>query len=165
MKVVPNNVFNPFQANVSHCVKSVRIWSYSGPHFPEFGLNTERYSLRNVIWKRQESQRLARYRLRTWIRKTFFDSLADVYCNLYKTIDFWLIVVVATCKIQVYLKVVCATLFFFTFKGEHLWNKERCLFHFESTFSSWGYQILTFQIFKCHEVMKCQDMKYETLTE
>ena len=49
MKVVPNNVFNPFQANVSHCVKSVRIWSYSGPHFPEFGLNTERYSLRNVI--------------------------------------------------------------------------------------------------------------------
>ena len=29
-----------------HCVKSVRIWSYSGPHFPVFGLNTERYSLR-----------------------------------------------------------------------------------------------------------------------
>ena len=28
-----------------HCVKSVRIWSYSGPHFPAFGLNTERYSV------------------------------------------------------------------------------------------------------------------------
>ena len=28
---------------VKHCVKSVRIWSYSGPHFPAFGLNTERY--------------------------------------------------------------------------------------------------------------------------
>ena len=26
-------------------VKSVRIWSYSGPCFPAFGLNTERYSL------------------------------------------------------------------------------------------------------------------------
>ena len=26
----------------SHCVKSVRIRSYSGPHFPAFGLNTER---------------------------------------------------------------------------------------------------------------------------
>ena len=26
-----------------HCVKSVRIRSYSGPHFPAFGLNTERY--------------------------------------------------------------------------------------------------------------------------
>ena len=28
-----------------HCVKSIRIRSYSGPHFPTFGLNTERYSV------------------------------------------------------------------------------------------------------------------------
>ena len=28
-----------------HCVKSVRIWSYSGPYFPTFGVNTERYSI------------------------------------------------------------------------------------------------------------------------
>ena len=28
-----------------HCVKSVRIQSYSGPHFPVFGLNTEKYSV------------------------------------------------------------------------------------------------------------------------
>ena len=28
--------------HVSHCVKSVRIWSFSGPHFSTFGLNTER---------------------------------------------------------------------------------------------------------------------------
>ena len=28
-----------------HCVKIVRIRSYSGPHFPAFGLNTERYSV------------------------------------------------------------------------------------------------------------------------
>ena len=27
----------------SHCVKSVLIRSYSGPYFPAFGLNTERY--------------------------------------------------------------------------------------------------------------------------
>ena len=26
-----------------HCAKSVRIWSYSGPHCPAFRLNTERY--------------------------------------------------------------------------------------------------------------------------
>ena len=32
----------------SHCVKSVRIRSYSGPHFPAFGLNTERNFLRSV---------------------------------------------------------------------------------------------------------------------
>ena len=28
----------------SHCVKSVRIRSFSGSHFPVFGLNTKRYS-------------------------------------------------------------------------------------------------------------------------
>ena len=28
-----------------HCVKSARIRSYSGSHFPTFGLNTERYSV------------------------------------------------------------------------------------------------------------------------
>ena len=28
-----------------HHVKSVRIRSYSGPYFPVFGLNTERYSV------------------------------------------------------------------------------------------------------------------------
>ena len=28
-----------------HCVKSVRMRSYSGPNFPAFGLNTERYSV------------------------------------------------------------------------------------------------------------------------
>ena len=29
----------------THCVKSVRIWCYSCPHFPTFGLNTERYGV------------------------------------------------------------------------------------------------------------------------
>ena len=28
-----------------HCVKSVRIWSYSGLYFPAFGLNTDRYKV------------------------------------------------------------------------------------------------------------------------
>ena len=28
-----------------HCVKNVRIRSYSGPYFPVFGLNTERYGV------------------------------------------------------------------------------------------------------------------------
>ena len=28
----------------SHCVKSVRIRSFSGLYFPAFGLNTERFS-------------------------------------------------------------------------------------------------------------------------
>ena len=28
-----------------HCVKSIRIRSFSGPYFPAFGLNTERYEV------------------------------------------------------------------------------------------------------------------------
>ena len=31
-------------SNYYHCVNTVRIQSYSGPYFPSFGLNTERYS-------------------------------------------------------------------------------------------------------------------------
>ena len=31
-----------FFLNIIHCVKSACIWSYSGPYFPVFGLNTER---------------------------------------------------------------------------------------------------------------------------
>ena len=32
----------PLSTNELHCVKSVRIWSFSGLYFPAFGLNTER---------------------------------------------------------------------------------------------------------------------------
>ena len=32
-----------FTSNHCHCVKSARIWSFSGPYFPAFGLNIERY--------------------------------------------------------------------------------------------------------------------------
>ena len=31
--------------SLPHCVKSVRIRRFSGPHFPAFGMNTERYSI------------------------------------------------------------------------------------------------------------------------
>ena len=30
---------------LTHCVKSVRIRSFSGPYFPTFGLNTEKYGV------------------------------------------------------------------------------------------------------------------------
>ena len=52
---------------------------------------------------------------------------------------------------------------FFMFKREHLWNKEKCfLFHLESSFCSWDDQILTFQIFKSHDVTKSPGMKHKT---
>ena len=48
-------------------------------------------------------------------------------------------------------------------KGEKLWNKEKYfLFHFESYFRSWDNQNLNFQIFKCHGVIKCLNLKRET---
>ena len=34
--------FSTFSLQV-HCVKNVRIWSFSGPYFPAFGLNKQRY--------------------------------------------------------------------------------------------------------------------------
>ena len=40
--MAPNNQRN---IHISHCVKSVRIRSYSGPYFPAFELNTERYGV------------------------------------------------------------------------------------------------------------------------
>ena len=33
------------KAGYLHRVKSVRIWSFSGPYFPAFGLKTERYGV------------------------------------------------------------------------------------------------------------------------
>ena len=41
-----------FSVNYNHCVKSVPIRSYSGPHFPAFGLNTERYEVRTFFTQR-----------------------------------------------------------------------------------------------------------------
>ena len=40
-----------------HCVESVRIRSYSGPYFPAFGLNTERYSVSLRIQSECEKMR------------------------------------------------------------------------------------------------------------
>ena len=40
---VSSEVFFLNELRFRHCVKSVRIQSYSGPYFLAFGLNTERY--------------------------------------------------------------------------------------------------------------------------
>ena len=48
-------------------------------------------------------------------------------------------------------------------KREDLRNKEKCLlFHFKSSFRSRVNQILTFHIFKCHDIIKCLHKKHET---
>ena len=37
--------FKTVSSDSSRCIKSIRIRSFSGPYFPAFGLNTERYSV------------------------------------------------------------------------------------------------------------------------
>ena len=44
VNLVPSLLISISQNNL-HCVKSVRIQSYSGPHFPTLELNTERYGV------------------------------------------------------------------------------------------------------------------------
>ena len=40
-------------------------------------------------------------------------------------------------------------------------QKKSFLFHLESTFHSCDNQVLTFQIFKCHDIVECISMKQE----
>ena len=35
--------------SITHCVKNIRIWSYSGPYFPAFEENMERYRVSLLI--------------------------------------------------------------------------------------------------------------------
>ena len=57
---------------------------------------------------------------------------------------------------------IFASLFYLS-KWEYLWNNEKgFLFYFESSFRSGDNQVLTFQIFKCYDIIKYLSMKHET---
>ena len=45
LEFAPENLKTLVKNTTGHCVKSVNIRSYSGPYFPAFGLNTERYGV------------------------------------------------------------------------------------------------------------------------
>ena len=53
-------------------------------------------------------------------------------------------------------------IYFVCLKESTFETRKKCLFHFESSFRSWDNQILTFQMFKCHDVIKYLHMKHET---
>ena len=60
----------------NHCMKSVRIQSFSDPYFPAFGLNTEKYGVSLRIQSECE-------KIQT--RKTpNADTFQTVYCETYK---------------------------------------------------------------------------------
>ena len=67
----------------NHCVKSVHIWSFSGPYFPAFGLNTDRYlkhrncRAQKMLCSFNVAQKFARL-ARHFLRASFsFSSLCD----------------------------------------------------------------------------------------
>ena len=64
-----------------HCVKSVRVRSFSGPYFLTFGLNTETYSVRmrgntdqnnSEYIRRLFSNFLSLYATKPYLLKVFF---------------------------------------------------------------------------------------------
>ena len=70
---------NPVKGNKSyHCVKSVCIMTFSGPYFPAFGLNTERY----VISLRIQSECRGIQTRETPNTDAFHAVYAIVKCNL-----------------------------------------------------------------------------------
>ena len=42
LTILKLQLYGSIQFQVEHCIKSVRVQSFSGPHFPAFGLNMER---------------------------------------------------------------------------------------------------------------------------
>ena len=75
---------------VDHCVKSVRIRSSSGPHFPSFRLNTERYgaSHRGI---RSISPNSVRMRGYTDLKNSKYGHVLRMYKGERKIIDnFWI---------------------------------------------------------------------------
>ena len=72
-------IFVEFLICFNHCIKNVRIQNFSGPHFPEFGLNTEIYSVNLCIqsewgkyghWYGSEKRKYGNF-LRSKLSKTF----------------------------------------------------------------------------------------------
>ena len=66
-----------------HCVKSVCIRSYSGPHFPTFGMNTERYGVSLRI-----QSEYGKMRTRMTPNMDIFYAVKTAYSNKYQIFTF-----------------------------------------------------------------------------
>ena len=74
------------------------------------------------------------------------------YQKIFETKSRWRLKV---CVCHIFASLLCMS------KRGHF--KKKCsLFHFKISFRSWDNQILTFQIFKCQDVIKCLCVKHET---
>ena len=68
--------------NHNHCVKSVGIRSFSGPYFPAFGLNMERYGVSVhiqaecwKIWTRKSPNTDSFHAVNFYLKKFFYNQL------------------------------------------------------------------------------------------
>ena len=80
-----------------HCVKSVRIWRFSGPYFPSFGLNTERCSVSLRIQFDSERIQTRKFRIRTLFTKCIKTKVISTSDVLISSI---LITWIWSCKIS-----------------------------------------------------------------
>ena len=73
-----------FYISTFHCCATVHIWSFPGPHFPVFGLNTEIYSVRmwdNAVQKNSKCEQFLRS---VQHRKMVFTKIVNVFNCFYK---------------------------------------------------------------------------------
>ena len=74
-----------------HFVKSVRIRSYSGPHFPVFGLNTDRYSVSLRIQSKYGKMR-TRITLNTdtfYAVRAMYATYTLSFCQIWTLVQFF----------------------------------------------------------------------------
>ena len=90
-----------FRIAVLHCIKSVHIRRYSGPHFPAFELNMERYFLVRIFphsdWIRTDTEYLHFYSCLTPIEDNIFAPIqvssrkfCKMFENSYFSERFWM---------------------------------------------------------------------------
>ena len=85
------NVLNFFPVEL-HCVKSVRIRSFSGRHFPTFGLNTERYEVSIVLSpnaRKYEPEKLQIWTLSRSVTWRWTTSLSADHNRVLATVLCW----------------------------------------------------------------------------
>ena len=68
-----------------HCVKNIRIRSYSGPYFPPFGLNTERERERYVSLRTQfKCGKIRTYKYRRFLRRVLWAVFSVSSTHIWK---------------------------------------------------------------------------------
>ena len=119
------------------------------------------FQKKNIYWIKQLSyfgvltQRIRKILIHLFTTNYFFNRL--------KTFDRRVCVCVCMCNFSFAFKgFVVFTSLFYKFEGEHLWNKEKYFYFTLKALFIWDNQILYFQVFICHDVIECPNIKHGT---